>query len=122
LPGISDQISYHTLAQRLLGGYGFTFGEGWWPLTQSGAPTSHWSFIYTYYLTGLYGIFGAKPLLARLSRQPWWGFTPLAACWIGKRVFSQNAGLVSAGFTAVYAYFIYYSAALMTEPSISLLS
>jgi len=117
LPGINDQISYHTLAERLLGGHGFTFGEGWWPLTQAGAPTSHWSFIYTYYLAGLYSIFGVKPLLARLIQAALVGVLhPLLAYWIGKRVFSQNAGLVSAGFTAVYAYFIYYSAALMTEP------
>ena len=117
LPGINDQISYHTLAERLLGGYGFTFGEGWWPLTQAGTPTSHWSFIYTFYLAGLYSIFGVRPLLARLIQAALVGvLQPLLAFWIGKRVFSQNAGLVSAGFTAVYAYFIYYSAALMTEP------
>ena len=33
LPGILDEISYHTLATRLLAGHGFTFGETWWPIT-----------------------------------------------------------------------------------------
>ena len=27
LPGIFDQVSYHNLALRVLGGHGFTFGE-----------------------------------------------------------------------------------------------
>jgi 4-amino-4-deoxy-L-arabinose transferase-like glycosyltransferase len=117
LPGVSDQISYHTLAQRLLGGYGFTFGEGWWPMTQAGAPTSHWSFIYTFYLAGLYSITGVKPLLARLVQAILVGMLhPLLAFWIGRRVFNQPAGLVAAAFTAVYTYFIYYTATLMTEP------
>src|SRR5436305_1966168 len=47
LPGIFDEISYHTLATRLLGGHGFTFDQLWWPLTAPGTPTAHWSYLYT---------------------------------------------------------------------------
>ena len=36
LPGIFDEISYHTLATRLLAGHGFTFNRIWWPLTAAG--------------------------------------------------------------------------------------
>jgi 4-amino-4-deoxy-L-arabinose transferase-like glycosyltransferase len=34
---------------------------------------------------------------------------------IGRRVANEDAGLVAAGLAAVYGYFIYYNAALMTE-------
>src|SRR5581483_4983296 len=57
LPGIQDQISYDALAQRVLGGYGFSFGSYWWPATHAGEPTAHWSFLYTLYLAGIYAIF-----------------------------------------------------------------
>jgi hypothetical protein len=38
LPGIHDQISYHTLSLRLIEGNGLTFGEYWWPATKAGTP------------------------------------------------------------------------------------
>ncbi|HKI53610.1 MAG TPA: hypothetical protein VJ987_05760, partial [Anaerolineales bacterium] len=66
LPGIFDQISYHNLALRVLGGHGFTFGEQWWPITRAGEPTAHWSFPYTLYLVATYALFGARPLAARI--------------------------------------------------------
>jgi hypothetical protein len=58
LPGIYDQVSYHTLATRLLGGHGFTFETEWWPVTQAGEPTAHWSYLYTFYLTIVYALVG----------------------------------------------------------------
>ncbi|MEM8861308.1 MAG: hypothetical protein AAGD96_23540, partial [Chloroflexota bacterium] len=45
LPGIYDQISYHSLAIRVIDGHGFTFGVPWWPVTQAGEPTAHWSYL-----------------------------------------------------------------------------
>jgi 4-amino-4-deoxy-L-arabinose transferase-like glycosyltransferase len=40
---------------------------------------------------------------------------PYLAYRLGSRMFSRPAGLVAAALTAGYAYFVYYSAALMTE-------
>ena len=117
LPGTNDQLSYHNLALRLLGGYGFSFGQSWWPVTRAGEPTAHWSFLYTFYLTFVYSIFGPHPLAARLIQAVIVGILqPLLAYLIGKRVFSQTVGLISAGITAIYIYFIYYASTLMTEP------
>lgn len=53
-PGVADQISYHTLAQRLIGGHGFTFATGWWPATPAGQPTAHWSYLYVIALSAAY--------------------------------------------------------------------
>lgn len=117
LPGTFDQISYHNLALRLTGGYGFTFGQPWWPATAANAPTSHWSFFYTGYLFLIYKIFGPNPLLARLIQAVLVGiFQPLLAFLIGKEVFGIKVGIVAAFITAFYSYFIYYAATLMTEP------
>jgi hypothetical protein len=117
LPGTADQLSYHTLALQVLGNKGFTFPVGWWPLTQPGAPTAHWSYLYTFYLITVYAIFGPNPVIARLIQavlvgvlQPWLVFL------LGKRAFNPTVGLGAAAITAYYPYFIYYSATLMTEP------
>ena len=117
LPGTADQISYHTIAQRLLDGKGFSFESAWWLATAAGAATAHWSFLYTYFLAAVYAIFGPNPLAARLIQSLAVGILhPLLAYLLGRRMFGNTAGLAAAGITAIYAYFIYYSATLMTEP------
>jgi len=116
LPGTFDQISYHNLALRVVGGYGFTFGEEWWPVTDAGEPTAHWSYLYTFYLAFVYKVFGPNPMMARLIQAVLVGILhPLLIYLIGKRAFGTRTGLISAAISAVYIYFIYYSASLMTE-------
>jgi 4-amino-4-deoxy-L-arabinose transferase-like glycosyltransferase len=116
LPGVADQISYHTLATRVLEGHGFSFETGWWPATEAGQPTAHWSYLYVSLLTGIYALFGPYPLAARLIQavaagllQTWLTFR------IAERLFSRRAGLVSAALAAFNGYFVLYSGALMTE-------
>ncbi|MEJ2354123.1 MAG: hypothetical protein P8Y03_30480, partial [Anaerolineales bacterium] len=117
LPGTYDQISYHNLALRVLDGHGFSFGQGWWPLTAANAPTAHWSYLYTFYLVVVYALFGPHPLAARLIQALIVGLLqPLLTYWIARCVFGQRIALVTAALTAVYVYFIYYAATLMTEP------
>ncbi len=117
LPGTFDQISYHNLAVRLIGGNGFTFGEDWWPATPAGEPTAHWSYLYTSYLALIYLVFGEHPLVARLIQAILVGILhPLLAYLLGKKLFGQTVGLLASGLTAVYIYFIYYAGTLMTEP------
>jgi len=116
LPGTYDQVSYDALAQRLVAGHGFSFGAEWWPLTQPDAPTAHWSFLYTGALALLYALAGHVPLLARLAQAVAIGvLLPLALFALGRRVFGPGPALWAAGWGAVYGYFVYYSATLMTE-------
>jgi 4-amino-4-deoxy-L-arabinose transferase-like glycosyltransferase len=117
LPGTNDQITYHTLAQRVMEGYGFTFNDHWWPATPAGEQTAHWSYLYTFYLMGVYTLFGPYPLVARIIQAVLVGvLQPLLAFLLGRRLIHPAAGLVGAALTAFYTYFIYYSVALMTEP------
>jgi hypothetical protein len=123
-PGIYDQISYHRLALRVLAGHGFTFDVRWWPGTAAGEPTAHWSYLYTLALTGLYALIGPAPLAARLLQAVATGvLTPLLTYRVAQRALPASAKhggleaapLLAAAWSAVYGYFIYYSAALVTE-------
>ncbi|KAA3665255.1 MAG: hypothetical protein DWQ04_01540 [Chloroflexi bacterium] len=131
MPGIADQVSYHNLALRVLGGHGFSFGEAWWPATPAGEPTAHWSYLYTMYLVVVYALTGSNPIVARIIQAIAVGLLmPLLVNRLANLIFSpkskaaklsplfangERIGMVAAGITAVYFYFIYYSAALMTE-------
>lgn len=117
LPGTYDQLSYHGLALRVLGGHGFSFGEDSWPMTAANAPTAHWSFLYTFYLAAVYALFGPNPIVARVIQAVVVGLLqPAVAFLLARQVFGERTGLWAAAFTAVYIYFIYYAATLMTEP------
>src|SRR3990172_12639952 len=116
MPGTYDQVSYDRLAQRVLDGYGFTFDKLWWPFTQAGEPTGHWSYLYTLYLVAVYGLVGYHPLAARLIQAILAGvLMPWLVYQLGRRHFGTQVGLLAGGLMACYAYFIFYSATLMTE-------
>lgn len=115
ISGAADQYSYDALAQRVLDGHGFSFAQGWYPFTLPDEPTAHWSYLYTLYLAGVYAVFGHHPLVARLiqvlvSTLNIWLTLQLARTLLGVR-----AGVAAAALHAVYAYFIFFSAALMTQ-------
>jgi 4-amino-4-deoxy-L-arabinose transferase-like glycosyltransferase len=117
LPGTMDQISYHNLALRVLEGHGFTFNQFWWPYTSANQPTAHWSYLYTFYLVLVYYVFGPHPMIARLIQAIIVGILqPFLAYKIGEKIFGERVGLLASFFTAIYLYFIYYAATLMTEP------
>lgn len=124
LPGIFDEVSYHNLAIRVLDGHGFSFGEAWWPGTPANEPTAHWSYLYTSFLVGIYGLFGPNPLVARIIQSVAVGIMmPWVTYRLALRVFEPRQGheravligLLAAGITAVYIYLFYYTAALITE-------
>jgi 4-amino-4-deoxy-L-arabinose transferase-like glycosyltransferase len=116
-PGAADQISYHNLAIRVLEGNGFSFATAWWPATQAGAPTAHWSYFYTFYIALVYGIFGELPVYARIVQAIIVGaLQPLLIYLLTTRLFGAGAGLTAAGLNTFYTYFIYYGSTLMTEP------
>jgi hypothetical protein len=134
LPGTFDEVSYHNLALRVIDGHGFSFGERWWPGTAGNEPTAHWSYLYTIYLVVIYSIFGPSPLLARLLQaiivgiiMPWLlyrlSFRIFAPQARGVGMFrhtsevakAQRIALMVAAIGAVYIYFFYYTASLITE-------
>jgi hypothetical protein len=116
LPGVADQLSYHNLAIRVMSGHGFTFETGWWPATPAGQPTAHWSYLYVVFVSAIYSLFGPNPLVPRLIQALAVGFLQPWLTWrVGRKLFGTKVGLVSAALASVYAYFVFYAGALMTE-------
>ncbi len=116
LPGIFDQISYDALARQVAAGRGFRFALDWWPATRAGEPTAHWSFLYTGLLAGIYALVGHQPLIARILQALLVGILqPLGTYLLGRELFGRRAARWAAATSAGYLYFVYYSAALMTE-------
>ena len=117
LPGIHDQISYDRLAQNVVAGRGFSFDVDGWPATRAGEPTAHWSYLMTLYLAGVYSLAGHHPLVARLIQAVISGILmPVLTFDLSRRLTGkQTVGLIAAAISAVYIYFFYYGAALMTE-------
>jgi hypothetical protein len=114
--GTSDQISYDALAQRVAGGYGFSFATDWWPGVAANQPTAFWSYLYTLFLAAVYVTVGHHPLIARLIQAVLVGLAMPWLTWrIGQRLFGDGPALIAAASSAVYLYFITYAASLMTE-------
>src|SRR5512135_545593 len=65
-PLLTDQRSYDALGARLITGHGFSFDRGWYPFTEPDTPTAHWSFLYSLFVAGVYGLFGVHPLAVRI--------------------------------------------------------
>jgi hypothetical protein len=100
----------------LLDGRGYSFTEKWYPFTPANTPTAHWSFLYPLYLAGVYAVTGYHPLAARLFQGVVGGALLCFLVFkIGSRAATEETGLVGAALAAIYGYFIYYNAALMTE-------
>jgi 4-amino-4-deoxy-L-arabinose transferase-like glycosyltransferase len=116
LPAIHDQVSYDALARSLLAGRGYSFTAKWYPFTPAHTPTAHWSFLYPLYLAGVYAVFGPEPLAARLLQAIVGGALMCFLVYlIGRRIVNEVTGLIGAALAAIYGYFIYFNAALMTE-------
>jgi 4-amino-4-deoxy-L-arabinose transferase-like glycosyltransferase len=115
ISGAYDQVSYDTLAQSVLAGKGFSFPTNWYPFTLANEPTAHWSYLYSIYLAGVYAVVGHYPLAARLVQVLLSGLNIWLVYRIGRRLFGEWVGLVAAALTSVYAYFVFFNAALMTQ-------
>jgi len=117
-PLLTDQRSYHALAERLLGGHGYSFDRNWYPFTLANEPTAHWSFLYPLLLAAVYAILGVHPLAGRLVQAVAGGLLlPLAVYGLTRSAFpsKRHVPVASAALTAIYPYFVLYSATLMTE-------
>jgi 4-amino-4-deoxy-L-arabinose transferase-like glycosyltransferase len=67
-------------------------------------------------LAAVYALGGHHPLTARLIQAGVAGILHPWLSWrIGRRLFDERVGFAAAAIAALYGYFIYYAAALMTE-------
>lgn len=118
-PSGKDETSYSILGLRLAEGYGYSFPRAWYPgFVAADAPTSHWSFLYTAFVAGVYAVAGFHPLVVRLVGAVLGGILlPWMMYRLARRVWpeEENLALLAAGLGGIYAYFVLFSAQLMTE-------
>ncbi|MFN2165512.1 MAG: hypothetical protein ACK2U9_04555 [Anaerolineae bacterium] len=118
IPPRQDDQSYSLLAQRLAEGYGYSFGQPWYPFTPANTPTAHWSFLYVAFLAGVYRVVGVVPLVAKIIGAILGGLLlPYLLYKLALRIRPGDfrLALLSAACGALYAYFVLFSARLMTE-------
>lgn len=116
-PPMKDETSYSMLAARLATGDGYSFPISWYPFTPPDTPTSHWSFLYTAFVAGVYFVFGPHPLAARVLQGVLVGLLlPWLTYRLSRRIFGgERVPLLAALLSAVYAYFVLYGAMVQTE-------
>ena len=115
LSGAYDEISYNTLAERYVEGYGLTFPSDWYPWIKANAPQSYYSIIMSLYLVGIYRIFGYLPIVARLITVLLSTISVYVIFLLVRKVFNQKVALFAALISALYAYLIFYGVTLVTE-------
>ena len=129
VPPAKDEMSYSVLAERLATGHGYSFPSPWYPFAKADAPTSHWSFLYTGFVAGVYAVVGPHPLAARLVQAVVAGVLMPWVTWrLARRIRKEEGAppvaakkkedlvpLIAAGLSAVYAYFVLYGAMVQTE-------
>ena len=117
-PG-KDETSYSELAERLSGGYGYSFEQPSYPgFVPANTPTAHWSFLYTGFVAGVYSLFGKHPLIVRLLSAVICGILlPFMLYRLARRVRPgrEQLALLTAALGAIYAYFVLYGAMVQTE-------
>lgn len=123
-PAAYDQIFFHDVALNLLEGRGYVFTTPPWPFIAPGTPTAYVSFLYGLFVAGIYRVFGPHPLALRIvqalicSLLPWQAYSLTRQTLKRSHAWEQRShviALIAAAITACYAYFVYYSATLMTE-------
>jgi hypothetical protein len=119
IPSDKDETSYSELAERLSQGYGYSFDQQWYPgFVHAGAPTSHWSFLYTGFVATIYSLFGPHPLIVRFFSALISGILmPLMLYRLARRTWpeKEQIALLTAALGAIYAYFILFGAMIQTE-------
>ena len=80
-----------------------------------GEPSSFFEPLYPVYSALCYVLFGDRFLFHRILLALMSSFTCIIVFKIGKRLFNDNTGYISALICAVYPYFIFYTVFLMSE-------
>lgn len=106
--------SYDDIANNLLAGHGYVIQPG-------GDPVFHRPPTYTFFLIGLYFLFGSSPLVVTMAHI----FLDLMTCVIiyllADRLFSRPVALLAALGVGFYPLSLYYDTRQLTEPLFTLL-
>ncbi len=101
-----DSVVYHKLAQSVCAGHGLVQDEH----TAVFRPP-----LYPLFLASLYALFGPNLTVVGMVQALLGALTCLLVFQLARLLFDETTGLVAAGLTAVYPFFVFYSALALTE-------
>ena len=105
---VDDTYFYHYSADRLAEGSGYV-------VPWTGAETAHWPPGYTFFLAGLYWLFGPHVAIGWIANIVLGTLTCVAVYIAGCLILSQRAGAVAGLLLAVFPGHIFFSSLLLSE-------
>ncbi|MGI8424678.1 MAG: ArnT family glycosyltransferase [Chloroflexota bacterium] len=110
----ADPLTYDQIARNLAAGRGFSGASFYYP-PGSDVPTAFWDALYPLFLAGIYTVFGHSVPAVRVIHALLGSISVWLTFWLGARLAGRSVGLLAATISALYPFFIYYSAQLLTE-------
>lgn len=115
IPFQEDEHVYDQLAINALAGKGFSIDEGWWTVP-AGKPASYWNFLYPFFLSIIYFIFGHHQLPVFILQTI---LNSVAICilyLLAAKAFQQEkVGILSALIACFHPILLFMPSLMMTE-------
>jgi 4-amino-4-deoxy-L-arabinose transferase-like glycosyltransferase len=110
----ADPLTYDQIARNVVAGNGFSGASFYYP-PGTDHLTAFWDPLYPYLLAALYWVFGRSVHIVRVAQALLGGGAVALTFALGRRLLGAPAGVIAAAISAVYPFFIYYAAQLLTE-------
>ena len=110
----ADPLTYDQIARNLLAGKGFSGASFYYP-PNTEFPTAFWDPLYPAFLAALYWLFGPSVLVVRVVQAMLGAMAVALTFLLARRLAGPLAALLAAALSAVYPFFVYYAAQLLTE-------
>lgn len=110
----ADPQTYDQIARNVVAGKGFRGASFYYP-PGTEHPTAFWDALYPLGLAGVYALWGHNVPAVRVAQAALGAVTVAGMYVLGRQVARPAVGLLAAGISAVYPFFIYYSGQLLTE-------
>lgn len=110
----ADPLTYDQIARNVVAGRGFRGASFYYPPGTEG-PTAFWDALYPLVLAGLYAVWGHNVHAVRVAQAVLGALAVAGTYALGRQVLRPAVGLLAAGISALYPFFIYYSGQLLTE-------
>jgi 4-amino-4-deoxy-L-arabinose transferase-like glycosyltransferase len=120
-PFLSDPEYYNAAALSIARGDGYSIAFGDRGFQPGGDPTAFWPPGYSAFLAVFYWLFGEDLAVARAANVVAGTLTVIPFFFIGRRLVSVPAGLLSAGIAAVMPSLVYWTPTLFSDTLFTLL-